>query len=231
MVGGNADTNDELHSTLVYVNSSASLLGIEPYVRRKAMADDDSPADGENPMAGLAESWTASLEGRTKLDRLAELLPELREPTKATTIADRADCSTNFARSKLDMFAELGVLERVSEDPVTYQRNERHFERLRVESLLEEHGDELEAVCARYEERDEKFQEYFGVESPDVASYALDADGGSIDDFEADAERLDEWYVVRDRLVALRKAKVLDRIQRDDTRSRDAGDAERGTMI
>lgn len=174
------------------------------------MPEEEPDFDGTNPIDGLTASWEDSLAGRTKLDRVAETVPGLAEPTRATEVAARADCSPNFARSKLDMFAELGVVFKVDDDPATYVRNEHHFERLRVQTLLEEHEDELAELLEEYRSRDEELSSYFGVDSPDVVSYTITVEEASPAELEAEVDRLDEWRTVRKRLRTLQKARAFE---------------------
>ena len=187
------------------------------------MSEDSAPP-APNPMAGLADSWRESREGRSKLDRLIEVGTTLEEPTRISTVADRVGCSRNFASDKLELLATLGVLERVSTDPKTYRRDEAHFRRLRSKALRDAHGGDLEAIVKQYQERDRELKAHFGVESPAAVTYehfeAIDDPDALADERDA----LSTWQTVRDRLLDLQRAQALDEVTRQDHSSGDRFD-------
>ena len=167
----------------------------------------DTPTD--NPMAGLADSWRSSRESRSKLDRLVEVATTLDEPTRVSEIAERVDCSPNFAREKLELLATLGILERAATDPVAYRRDETHFRRLRAKTLVDEHGGDIDDLIEQYRERDRELKERFGVESPASVTYEHFDSLDDPDAIAAESDALATWQTVRDRLVDLERAKAI----------------------
>jgi len=58
-----------------------------------------------------------------------------RDPMTAAEIAERADCSTESARTHLSFYADLGIVVRHEGRPVRYERNDDYFEWRRVNEL------------------------------------------------------------------------------------------------
>lgn len=174
------------------------------------MADDaDTPGP---PDLSLVEEWDHAVEGRSTKERVYEVVTALTDPTKVSTIADRADCSPNGARSTLDWFEDLGIVERVASEPALYRRNEAYFDFLRAHRLATEYDpDALARLAEEYESRDTELADRFGVTDPDgVEPGAVEAEA----DFETVADRVSEWRAVRRRLRDLRRAQLL--VERDD---------------
>lgn len=170
----------------------------------------------ENPMAGLAESWQKSRASRSKLDRLVEVATTLHDPSSVAEVATQADCSRNFARDKLRLLTQLGILEEVSADPATYRRDETHFRRLRSKALVAEHGGDIDDLIERYRTRDEELKERFGVDSPAAVT---DEHFAAIDDLDTltdERDALATWRTVRDRLIDLQRASALESASRPD---------------
>lgn len=170
---------------------------------------DATEKESPNPMAGLSDSWAESREDRTRLERLVEVATTLHEPTRVSDVAEQAGCSANFAGDKLDLLAGLGVLEKVSENPAEYRRDEIHFRRLRTRNLVAEYDGDVESAIEEYRERDEQLQERFGVESPDVVTWGLLDDIDDPDDLAEAKRALSTWVVVRRRLTDLQRAATL----------------------
>jgi predicted ArsR family transcriptional regulator len=173
--------------------------------------DPEASADSSaNPMAGLAASWRETRDTRTQLERLIEVVTTLEEPTRVSTIADTAGCSPTFAGEKLDLLADLGVVERTADQPAEYRRDEVHFRRLRARQIAAEYEGDIDAALEAYLERDERLQERFGVTAPGAVASEY------FDQFE-DPDRLTEatealatWSVVRQRLHDLQRAAAID---------------------
>jgi len=186
-------------------------------------APDSSGAPTENPMAGLAESWRSSSEDRSQLERLVEVATTLETATRVSEIADRAGCSPNFAREKLELLATLGVLERASTDPVTYRRDETHFRRLRAKALLEDHDGTIDDLIKQYRERDRELKEHFGVESPTAVSYEYFEAFDDPDAIADESDALSAWDAVRERLADLERAKAIGAAKNSPQPSRPSG--------
>lgn len=170
-----------------------------------------SPDSGPPDLA-ITEEWDRTVEDRPTKERVYEVATALTDPAKVSAVAERADCSPNAARSALEWFEELGIVERVATDPALYRRNEAYFDFLRAHRLATEHDREaLAALAEEFETRDSRLAEEFGVDDPDgVDPVAVDAGEG----FEAVADRVSEWRAVRRRLRDLRRARLL--LERDD---------------
>lgn len=175
---------------------------------------DESPP---NPMAGLSDSWAETREDRTRLERLIEVATTLHEGTRVSDVADRAGCSANFAADKLDLLVGLGVLEKASENPAEYRRDEMHFRRLRTRSLVAEYDGDVEAAIEAYRERDADLQEQFGVESPDAVTWELLDGIDEPDELAAAKDALSTWVVVRRRLLDLQRAATLEAANDEST--------------
>lgn len=92
-------------------------------------------------------------------------------------IAERADCAPDTARRHRERLIDIGVLERVAENPATYQRNESYFEwrkRSRLEQLSPSQlQDGLEELTSREQTLRERYdaERPGGVDALDHADY------------------------------------------------------------
>lgn len=172
------------------------------------MTDADGPDEsGAFPNPGLAESWSDRLTERSTKERVYEVATTLAEPTRVADVSRRASCSKGGARSTLDWLTELGVLEKVAEDPAMYRRNEAYFDFRRVYHLSREHdADELDGLIQQYETREAALADQFDVDTP-AESDALMAVG--FDELDDAYDRLSEWRTVRRRLRELRRARLM----------------------
>lgn len=145
-------------------------------------------------------------------ERVYRVALQLHEPTRVSAVAERADCATDTARRHLDRLVDIGVLDRVTDSPATYRRNESYFEwraRNRLERLS---TSELQERVEQLAERERTFRERYGSEQPGDVD-ALDHADGDIEDVWLD---LSEWETVRQRLQRL-----------EAIRQRRANDSER----
>ncbi|WP_439331100.1 DUF7342 family protein [Halorubrum ezzemoulense] len=111
-------------------------------------------------------------------------------------MAERASCAPDTPRRHLKRLADIGVVERVSESPLTYVRNESYFEWRLRNRLGDLSRDELHDRLAELTERESAFRERFDVESPtDVDAL----DHAEYDDVESVWLALSEWRTVRAR--------------------------------
>ncbi|WP_255192444.1 DUF7342 family protein [Natronobeatus ordinarius] len=141
------------------------------------MTDDTRP-DGPPP-------FDRPFEGEDTKQRVYGAVLHAREPTTAATIAERADCSTESARTHLSFYADLGIVIRHEGRPVRYERNDDYFEWRRVNELARENTvEELQARVSELTERLEEYRDEYGVESP-----------AAVNVLEFDAERVDDVYV------------------------------------
>jgi hypothetical protein len=77
---------------------------------------------------GLAEGFGADLESEPADERVYRVALQLYDPTDVFDIAERASCAPDTARRHLDRLADIGVIELVSESPLTYVRTDSSFE-------------------------------------------------------------------------------------------------------
>jgi len=159
---------------------------------------------------GLAEGFNADLDAEPADERVYRVALQLYEAAGVSAIAERASCAPDTARRHLNRLADIGVVEPVSESPLTYVRNESYFEwrlRNRLEALSR---DELHEMLADLTGREAAFRERFDAESPtDVDAF----DHADYDDIEAVWLALSEWHTVRariDRLEAVRRGRGSD---------------------
>ncbi|MGM0447469.1 MAG: DUF7342 family protein [Methanobacteriota archaeon] len=168
------------------------------------------PSDGPDREFGLAEGFSADLDAEPADERVYRVALQLYEPAGVSAIAERASCAPDTARRHLKRLADIGVVERVSESPLTFARNESYFEwrlRNRLEALSR---DELHDRLAELTERESVFRDRFDAESPtDVDAF----DHAEYDDIETVWLALSEWHTVReriDRLEAVRRGRGSD---------------------
>lgn len=153
-------------------------------------------------------------------ERLQDVVLQLREPTKVTTIAERADCDTETARDYLEWFATTGIVREHEGRPVRYERNESYLRWRRIEAIRTEYTDaeivdELEETLA--ELRD--YRSRFDAHHPDDVSLLAvseGAEGSEVDDvtngdsIETVWDALSRWKTLH------RRAEYLDAARRDE---------------
>lgn len=172
------------------------------------MTDSDGPdANTSAPNLGFARSWEESLEQRSTKERVYEVATTLTEPTRVAAVAELAECSKGGARTTLEWLTELGVVEKVADDPAMYQRNEIYFDFRRVYRLTQEHSTgELEQLIGEYERHEQDLADQFDVESPSVVDELTTVD---FDELDTAYDRLSEWQTVRRRLRELQRARLM----------------------
>lgn len=154
------------------------------------------------------------IENKTAFQRVYTTILGTTEPTSASTIADQAHCSETTARDALQQLAEMRIVIRHDERPVTYRRNDSYLTWRRVESLTADHDPEtLRQRLSELVEKDQSFQDQIGVSEPDAVS----GDDMAIDDHDTAGnhwEALSEWRTVRRNIRVLRRA--VDRVHTVD---------------
>jgi len=173
----------------------------------------DTPEDRDSPDEGAPDisDWDSPetvLRGGPIRERLLDVVLGLREPTKVSTIAGRADCDTETAREYLEWFASMGIVREHAGRPVRYERNDSYLFWRRVERIREGHSEEeiLEELDAAVESIDEYRAEY-GADSPEGVSLLDASDGASI---ETVWEAVSAWRTL-ERRVELLEAALQDR--------------------
>lgn len=165
--------------------------------------------DGEAPPPDLdlGVAWGADLDERSTKERVYEVATTLTEPTRVAAVADRAECSKGGARTNLKWLTELGVLERVADDPAMYRRNEAYFDFRRVYHLTREHDtDELDRLIEAYDAREADLASEFDAESPGEVDVLTTVGFDELDDA---YDRLSEWRTIRRRRRELRRARLM----------------------
>lgn len=134
----------------------------------------------------------------------------LDSPATTSEVADRAGHGVDAAREYLEWFERMGIVTRVTDSPVTYERNQAYLNWRRVQQLRNRYADdELLAFLDDAAERDESFAEAFGVSSPDavaITTYAADADRS----VEAVWQDVSAWKTTRRRIALLERALQTD---------------------
>ena len=167
-------------------------------------------ADGPAREFDLTEGFSTDLESEPADERVYRVALQLYDPAGVSAIAERASCAPDTARRHLKRLADIGVVEPVSESPLTYVRNESYFEWRRRNRLKDLSGDELHETLTELTDRESAFRERFDAGSP----AAVDAfDHADYDDLEDVWLALSEWHTLRariDRLEAVRRERRSD---------------------
>jgi DNA-binding transcriptional regulator GbsR (MarR family) len=144
-------------------------------------------------------------EGEDTKQRVYGAVLHAREPMTAAEIADRADCSTESARTHLSFYSDLGIVIRHEGRPVRYERNDDYFEWRRVNELAQEHTvDELQTRVSELTDQIEGYRQEYGVDSP-----------ADVDVLEYDADRVDDVYAdLGDWATAIEERQLHERARR-----------------
>lgn len=166
----------------------------------------------EPPEFDIAEEFESALSDAPTDERVYRVALQLYDPARVTDVADRADCAPDTARRHLQRLAEIGVVERVTDDPATYRRNESYFEwrtRQRLAGLsMSELRDRLETLTTR----ERAFRERYDAESPAEVDALAHAEYETLEEVWLD---LSEWQTVRqriERLEAVRRRRTSDSV-------------------
>lgn len=159
-------------------------------------------------------AWDAPgevLTGGSTRERMLDVIVQLHDPAKVSTIAARVECDTETARDYLEWFESMGMVREIAGRPVMYERNDSYLRWRRVERIREQYSEEaiVEALSATMETITE-YRERFDAESPDAVSL-VNADHG--DSVEEVWEALSDWKTLAER------AALLDAARRDETLS------------
>jgi predicted ArsR family transcriptional regulator len=152
------------------------------------------------PEFELTEGFSETLAAEPADERVYRVALQLYDPARIAEIADRADCAPDTARRHLRRLADIGVLDVVSEEPVTYRRNESYFEWRKQNRLDELSTEELQQRLEELTARERQFRETYDTDGPDAVDALAHAD---YDDLEAVWMDLSEWKTVRRRIERL----------------------------
>lgn len=144
-------------------------------------------------------------------ERMLDVILQVREPTKVSEIAERAECDTGTARDYLEWFAEMGMVREISGRPVRYERNESYWRWRRVAQIREQYSeDEIVEMLSETMDAIETYRERFDAESPGAVSL-IDAESGAA--VEETWEAVSEWETLE------QQAELLDAARRDERAS------------
>lgn len=148
------------------------------------------------------------LKGGSTRERMLDVIMQLREPVKVSTIADRAGCDTETARDYLEWFASMGMVREIAGRPVRYARNDSYLRWRRVEQIREQYSDEeiVEALTETLETVEE-YRERFDADSPGEVSLV---------DTSRETAVEEAWEALTDWKTLARRAALLDAARRDE---------------
>ncbi|MBX0297254.1 DUF7342 family protein [Haloarcula nitratireducens] len=173
----------------------------------------ETPAEmpGEDEEPPDFEAWESPeelLTGGPIRERLLDVVLQLREPTKVSEIAARADCDTETAREYLEWFTTMGMVQELPGRPVRYKRNESYLQWRRVEHIRQQYSqseivEELTETLAAAKE----YRQRFDAETPDNVSLVAASHDEAVEDV---WEAVSTWQTLEER------AALLDAARRND---------------
>ena len=154
------------------------------------------PAPPDDALTKEQEVWTETTNTRS---RIRTVVLGLHEPATVATIAERAQCSANAARTHLEEFVTLGIIRKHEQSTGTrYARNEAYVHWRRANELAVSHSvEELLDELAGLETTYDQFQEQFNASAPPDVDLPPEATHAEI---EAQLETLSEWATVREEI-------------------------------
>jgi hypothetical protein len=172
------------------------------------MTDVDSPRkapDEETPPDfGDWEDPTKVVSGERTRDDFLDVALQLREATPISEVAERADRGKDAAREYMRFFAELGIVEQVTETPEQYRVNRDYLRWRRIQRVKQKHTpDEIAEMLSKTTDKIEEYQRKFGVDSPDRISVVEYAE-------ENDLDIEDVWRRVSRWKTEINRRRILD---------------------
>ena len=161
-------------------------------------SDGEEPA--EPPAGGIAEGFASEIDSKPADERVYRVALQLYEPTRVSAVAERATCSTDTARRHLGRLADIGVVERVSDDPDMFARNESYFEWRKRERFSELSEADLTERLTDLTAHEREFRNTYAANDPDAVEALDHADYDAVEDVWLD---LSEWRTVRRRIRRL----------------------------
>jgi len=164
--------------------------------------------DEEPPDFSTLDSPADVLTDHPIRERLFDVILQLREPTKVSEIAERADCDTETARDYLAWFAAMGMVREYGGRPTRYQRNDAYLRWRRIEQLRANYSvDELVEQLQDVLDELEAYRDQFDADAPAEVSLV---DASREQPTAAAWEALSEWRTLQ------RRAELLDLARRDE---------------
>lgn len=171
--------------------------------------EDVRTAGEESPDFDEWESPEAVLKEGSTRERMLDIIIQLREPQKVSTIAERGGCDTETARDYLEWFAEMGMVRATQGRPIRYQRNDSYLRWRRVEQLREQFSEtELVDELTKVQEAINAYRSQFDAEDPGAVSLLEYDDGEEIAEV---WNALSEWKTLE------KRAELLDAARRDES--------------
>lgn len=176
-------------------------------VRDLTDASDSEHSSGDAPTFDDWEDPDQLFEGQSIKERMLDVIVQLREPTKVSTVAERADCDTETARDYLQWFEDLRLVREQGGRPARYERNDsflrwRRVEQIRDRYLESEIVDELGDVMDEIE----AYRDQFDAASPDHVSLTEASHELTVEEA---WDELSNWQTLE------RRAELLDAARRD----------------
>lgn len=177
---------------------------------------DHLPAPGaEPPDFGEFDDPEDVLKGGSTRERLLDVIMQLRDPEKVSTIADRAGCDTETAREYLEWFESMGMVREFSARPVTYSRNDSYLRWRRVERIREQYSDEeiVEKLMETLEEIG-AHRDRFDADTPGTVSLV---------DVSREMSVEEAWTEISEWVTLERRAALLDAARGDESTGSSVG--------
>lgn len=167
------------------------------------------PDSGSQSEFDLVAEFEADLAGAPADERVYRVALQLYDAVPVATVAERADCAPDTARRHLERLADMGVLERATETPKTYRRNESYFEWRKRNRLEQLSASELQDRLEELTTREQELRKQYDADSPGDVDALEHTDYDGVEEVWMD---LNEWETVRRRirrLEAVRKGRVV----------------------
>ena len=158
----------------------------------------------EKPEFDAWEEPSSIVSGDRTRDDFLDVALQIREPATVSEVAERAERGEDSAREYMRFFAELGVVERVTERPERYRADRDYLRWRQIRRVKEEHEpEEIAELLSEVTDRIEEYRDEFGVDSPEevsVSEYAEEHD-----------ESIEEvWQKVADWKTDMERRRILD---------------------
>lgn len=118
---------------------------------------------------------------------------QLREPTPASEIAERAGRGEDSAREYMRFFEGIGVVERVTDSPEQYRVNREYLRWRQVGRIREGHSpEEIAGMLSDVTDRIDRYRNEFDADEPSEVSVVKHAEE-SDEDVESVWRKLSDW--------------------------------------
>jgi predicted ArsR family transcriptional regulator len=152
-----------------------------------------APEEETSPDFGDWEDPSAVISGERTRDDFLDVALQLREPASISEIAQRAGRGEDSAREYMRFFAELGVVERVTEGPKQYRVDRGYLRWRKVRRVKQQYSpDEIAKMLSESTNTIDEYREEFGVDSPRRVSVAEYAEESGMD-VEEVWRRVSKW--------------------------------------